>query len=73
MEKSSLKKAKMSAQMLAKEKEIKRAEQIINENEKIESRLVSKERQKKKNRKKELDKNEGLKSSLQMTKQLLQN
>ena len=30
------KKAKMSAQMLAKEKEIKRAEQIINENEKIE-------------------------------------
>ncbi len=60
------KKAKMSAQMLAKEKEIKRAEQIINENEKIEKQIeISKERQveEKKLEKKELDeKNEGAKT-----------
>ncbi len=59
------KKAKMSAQMLAKEKEIKRAEQIINENEKIEKQdKISTEKQieEKELEKEGLDKkNEGVK------------
>ena len=66
----------MSAQMLAKEKEIKRAEQIINENEKIEKQdKISTEKQ---IEEKELEK-EGLDkkmkelnlSLLKLSKQLL--